>query len=75
MIPWAHFHAPAGASERGPAPSESRVPAAQAEITYRVNFVDGSELEITLDETSSVQDAVVAIAHQKGSSPQRHGTV
>jgi hypothetical protein len=59
----------------GPAPSESRVPAAQAEITYRVNFVDGSELEITLDETSSVQDAVVAIAHQKGSSPQRHGTV
>ena len=51
----------------GPAPT-------QAEIIYRVNFVDGSELEITLDETSSVQDAVVAIAHQKGSSPQRHGT-
>lgn len=38
------------------------------EIIYRVNFVDGSELEITLDETSSVQDAVVAIAHQKGLS-------
>lgn len=41
---------------------------APAEIIYRVNFVDGSELEITLDETSSVQDAVVAIAHQKGLS-------
>ena len=49
----------------------SRSRSSQAkEIIYRVNFVDGSELEVTLDETSSVQDAVVAIAHQKGSLPE-----
>lgn len=48
---------------------DTRTEAAPAqEIIYRVNFVDGSELEITLDETSSVQDAVVAIAHEKGLS-------
>jgi len=47
------------------------LPPSSAQVTYRVAFVDGSEMDVSLEEDASVQDAILAIAEKKGTNPGR----
>ena len=46
-------------------------PPSSAQVTYCVAFVDGSEMDVSLREDASVQDAILAIAEKKGTNPGR----
>ena len=47
------------------------LPPSSAQVTYCVAFVDGSEMDVSLEEDASVQDAILAIAEKKGTNPGR----
>ena len=47
------------------------LPASSAQVTYRVAFVDGSEMDVSLQEDASIQDAILAIAEKKGTNAGR----
>ena len=47
------------------------LPPSSAQVTYRVAFVDGSEMDVSLQEDASVEDAILAIAEKKGTNAGR----